>query len=643
MIPELGLLALIAAFWTALAQGVLPLLGVRRQRPEWIALARPACALQTLFTVIAFACLTWAFIADDFSVAYVARHSHDALPLIYKIGAVWGGHEGSLLLWVLELAGWSLALALVSARHSPRRIALPATLAARVLGVLGLLSAGFTAFVLLTSNPFLRLLPAAESGRDLNPLLQDPGLVFHPPMLYMGYVGFAVAYAFAMAVLMDEDSRSPSLQQAWADWARPWTLAAWLFLTLGIGLGAWWAYNELGWGGWWFWDPVENASFMPWLAGTALLHSLAATNKRGQFPRWSLFLAIVCFSLSLLGTFLVRSGILSSVHAFATDPKRGIFILGFLATVIGSSTLLFLARAPRHEEDTKPVALLSREAMLLLNNLLLLAACASVLLGTLYPLALDVLGIGKISVGPPYFNAVFVPLILPICLLMGPGFLARWGHNEAARLLRQLVLPLGLCLPAALLLPLAWGSWHLGASLGLFAALWIATTHLQQIILRLSQGQRPGRPWWGMQLAHLGLALCVAGVTVVKTYETEDDIKLVPGQFVQVGGLPLHFLGVSAVDGPNYQAQRGDFLLGEQRHIQPEKRQYPSSAMPMTEAAIDSTPLRDIYVSLGEAVGDDGAWTLRVYYKPLIGWLWAGALCMALGALLAASGGRRKP
>ncbi|GAB2180461.1 heme lyase CcmF/NrfE family subunit [Denitratisoma sp. agr-D3] len=629
MIPELGVLALILAFWTALAQGLLSLLGAQRRRDDWMALARPACAAHALLLVLAFACLAWAFVDDDFSVAYVARHSHEALPLPYKLGAVWGGHEGSLLLWVLELSLWSLALAWASRR--PPRLPLPAS--ARVLGVLGLLGAGFTAFILLTSNPFARLLPAADGGRDLNPLLQDPGLVFHPPMLYMGYVGFAVAYAFALAALLEDDPAAD-----WSEWAhrsRPWTLAAWLFLTLGIGLGAWWAYNELGWGGWWFWDPVENASFMPWLAGAALLHSLAVTAKRGHFPRWSLFLAVVCFSLSLLGTFLVRSGILSSVHAFATDPKRGIFILAFLATVIGASAWLFLARQSR-ASGGKPFSPLSRETLLLGNNLLLLTACASVLLGTLYPLALDVLGLGKISVGPPYFNSVFVPLVIPVCLLLGPGLASRWGRDSAARLLRQLALPFGLCLPAALLLPLAWGHWSAGAALGLFAALWIAASHVQQIVAKLRSGRRPGRAWWGMVLAHLGFALCVAGITVVKTYETEEDVKLSPGQQVRVGGQALRFVGVTAVPGPNYQAQRGDLVLADGIRLAPEKRQYLTSAMPMTEAAIDSTPWRDIYISLGEAL-EDGAWTLRIYYKPLIGWLWAGALLMAAGALLAAS------
>jgi cytochrome c-type biogenesis protein CcmF len=426
MIPELGTFALILALCVALTQGTLPLIGAHGNRQAWIALARPAAIAQALLLAFAFGCLTTAFVQNDFSVLYVAQHSNTLLPLQYRIAAVWGGHEGSLLLWVLMLVLWALAVALLSRQ-------LPEAMVARVLGVLGLVSAGFLLFILFTSNPFERLLPGAEEGRDLNPLLQDPGLIFHPPMLYMGYVGFSVAFAFAIAALL-----SGQLDAAWARWSRPWTTAAWIFLTLGIALGSWWAYYELGWGGWWFWDPVENASFMPWLVGTALVHSLAVTEKRGSFKNWTVLLAISAFSLSLLGTFLVRSGVLTSVHAFATDPRRGIFILVFLVAVIGSSLALFAWRAPKVGLGGR-FALLSRESLLLTNNVLLVVACASVLLGTLYPLLIDALGAGKLSVGPPYFDAVFVPLMLPAVFLMGVAPFARWkqaSFGELARTLR---------------------------------------------------------------------------------------------------------------------------------------------------------------------------------------------------------------
>ncbi|MCX7897130.1 MAG: heme lyase CcmF/NrfE family subunit [Rhodocyclaceae bacterium] len=626
MIPELGHFALILALFTALVQGTLPLYGAQRGHAQWMALARPAALAVFLLVSVAYLALTWAFYVNDFSVLYVAGHSNTRLPLMYRLAAVWGGHEGSLLLWLLMLAGWSLAVALFSRR-------LPTAMVARVLAVLGLVMAGLLAFVLLTSNPFERLLPAAEEGRSLNPLLQDPGLVFHPPLLYMGYVGLSVAFAFAISALI-----AGQLDAAWARWSRPWTTVAWIFLTLGIALGSWWAYYELGWGGWWFWDPVENASFMPWLIATALIHSLAVTEKRGSFKNWTVLLAIAAFSLSLLGTFLVRSGVLTSVHAFATDPKRGVFILILLAVVIGSSLLLYATRAPQVSLGGR-FALLSRETMLLVNNVLLVVACGAVLLGTLYPLVVDALGLGKISVGPPYFNTVFVPLMLPLLFLVAIGPVLRWKRAEPRELLRPLLLPAVAALVSAALLPWLAGAWRMGVAWALGLAVWIATAIVWQSIDRLRKGM-PTASWWGMQIAHFGIAVFVVGVTMVSSYEEERDVKMSPGEVVTVGGHTFKFLGVSEAEGPNYVAAVGTFELYKDgkrlRLLHPEKRHYDSSAMPMTEAAIDAGFTRDVYVSLGEPLAD-GAWAVRVYYKPFVDWIWGGCLLMAIGGAIAAS------
>ncbi|HNI74886.1 MAG TPA: heme lyase CcmF/NrfE family subunit, partial [Accumulibacter sp.] len=547
-----------------------------------------------------------AFLVNDFSVIYVAQHSNTLLPVPYRAAAVWGGHEGSLLLWVTMLAGWTLAVAGFSRQ-------LPERMVARVLGVLGLVSAGLLLFILLTSNPFERLLPAAEQGRDLNPLLQDPGLIFHPPMLYMGYVGFSVAFAFAIAALL-----SGQLDAAWARWSRPWTTAAWVFLTLGIALGSWWAYYELGWGGWWFWDPVENASFMPWLIGTALIHSLAVTEKRGSFKNWTVLLAISAFSLSLLGTFLVRSGVLTSVHAFATDPRRGIYILLFLATVIGGSLALFAWRAPKVGLGGR-FGLLSRESLLLTNNVLLVVACSSVLLGTLYPLLIDALGLGKLSVGPPYFDAVFVPLMLPAVFLIGVAPFARWKNASAGELSRTLRWAF---LTAALvggLAPFLYGEWKPLVALGLLLALWIVFSAALNFIDRV-QSTRAGlaffhavrrqpRSFFGMHLAHLGVAVFVIGVTVVSAYQSEKDVRMAIGDTVTVAGYTFKLNGVTPNQGPNYRAMVGELELSREgrllRKLFPEKRNYASSAMPMTEAAIDSGLWRDVYVSLGEPIDRD--------------------------------------
>mgnify|MGYP000022253709 FL=1 len=628
MIPELGHLLLYFALGISLAQGVLPLVGAHQDKRDWMLLARPLSYMQGLLVLAAFAMLAASFLRSDFSVLYVASNSNSALPTWYKFAAVWGGHEGSLLLWVMMLSLWALAVAAFSR-------SLPDDMVARVQGVLGLVGAGFLLFILTTSNPFARLIPGADDGRDLNPLLQDPGLIFHPPMLYMGYVGFSVAFAFAIAALL-----SGRLDAAWARWSRPWTTAAWIFLTLGIGLGSIWAYYELGWGGWWFWDPVENASFMPWLVGTALIHSLAVTEKRGSFKNWTVLLAIGAFSLSLLGTFLVRSGVLSSVHAFASDPKRGIFILAFLAVVIGASLTLFAWRAPKVGLGGA-FALVSRETLLLVNNVLLLTAAGAVLLGTLYPLIIDALNLGKLSVGPPYFNTVFVPLMMPVLFLMAAGPVARWKQADLAEIARRLRWAFGVAVAVGISLPFVTGGWSAAVALGLTLALWIFATSAVQIRDRLKTG-RPPRAFWGMHLAHVGVAVTVVGIVMVKNYESERDVRMAPGDTVKAGDYLLRFKGVESVPGPNYTAARGDLDLIRDGQVvlslQPEKRKYLSSAMPMTEAAIDSGVTRDVYVSLGDPLeGDDGAWSVRVYYKPFVAWIWAGALLMATGGLLAAS------
>ncbi|MGA8048753.1 MAG: heme lyase CcmF/NrfE family subunit [Burkholderiales bacterium] len=636
MIPELGHFALIVALTLALVQGTLPIIGAAKGIPGFVAVARPAAQGQFVFVAIAFGCLAWSFLSSDFSVQYVAANSNSKLPLQYKFAAVWGGHEGSLLLWVQMLTLWMLAVTVFSRR-------LPDDVVARILGVMGLVSVGFLTFMLATSDPFDRLLPAAAEGRDLNPLLQDPGMVFHPPMLYMGYVGFSVAFAFAVAALIDG-----RLDAAWARWTRPWTTAAWVFLTLGIALGSAWAYYELGWGGWWFWDPVENASFMPWLVGTALLHSLAVTEKRGGFKAWTVLLAIMAFSLSLLGTFLVRSGVLTSVHAFATDPRRGIFILAFLVLVIGASLTLFAWRAPRVGLGGR-FELVSRESMLLTNNVLLVVAAGAVLLGTLYPLVLDALGLGKISVGPPYFDTVFVPLMTPALFLMGVGPMARWREASVPELAKRLKWALGVSVVTALLVPLALGQWTPMKSFGLLLAFWIFASTGQSLITRLRAQPDAGplgrlravpRAQLGMLLAHAGVGVFVVGVTMVKGYEIERDLKMDPGDTATVGGYTFRFDGVGDARGPNYVAARGTVRVlrdGKPAFtLHPEKRSYSAQEAQMTEAAIHTGITRDLYVSLGDPVGA-GAWTVRIYYKPFVVWIWGGCVVMALGGLLAAS------
>ncbi|NOV21962.1 heme lyase CcmF/NrfE family subunit [Cupriavidus necator] len=637
MIAELGHFTLIVALLVALVQAVVPLAGAARGRLAWMALARPAARVQCLLVALSFAALTWSFISNDFSVRYVAANANSALPLAYRIAAVWGGHEGSMLLWTLMLGLWSLAVSVYSRQ-------LPLAAVARVLAVMGAISAGFLAFLLFASNPFVRLLPPAMEGRDLNPLLQDPGMVFHPPLLYMGYVGFSVTFAFAVAALL-----AGRVDAAWARWSRPWTTVAWAFLTLGIMLGSAWAYYELGWGGWWFWDPVENASFMPWLAGTALMHSLAVTEKRGAFRAWTVLLAIFTFSLSLLGTFLVRSGVLTSVHAFAVDPKRGIFILALLGLVTGLALALYAWRAPRLARRVA-FAAVSRESMLLANNVLLAVAAATVLLGTLYPLLVDVLGLGKISVGPAYFEQVFVPLMAPAVLLMGAAPLARWRHGslpDMARRLRWAALA-SAAIGLGLLLVLRNASALSG--LGLLLAAWCVLSAVASLAARLRQPQgrrlaalRQFTPsYWGMLLAHAGVGIFIAGVTLVSGQESLRELPMRAGDSVSVGGYDFRFAGVSQAGGPNYDALRGTLVASRDGKrvalLHPERRIYRSQDMPTTEAAIDSGLARDLYVALGEHVGnhaEGSAWAVRIHVKPFVDWIWAGCVLMALGGLLA--------
>jgi len=631
MIPELGQFALIMALGMALVQSVLPLIGAQRGISSWVALAKPAALGHTFFMMLSFGLLTYSFLVHDFSVAYVAQNSNTKLPVLYLVSGVWGAHEGSLLLWALILASWTGLVALFSR-------SVPEVMTARVIGVLGLVSVGFVLFMLLTSNPFDRLVNPPMEGRDLNPLLQDPGLAIHPPMLYMGYVGFAVPFAFAIAAML-----GGRLDAAWARWSRPWTNMAWLFLTLGIALGSWWAYYELGWGGWWFWDPVENASFMPWLVGTALMHSLAVTEKRAAFKAWTVLLAIFTFSLSLLGTFLVRSGVLTSVHAFASDPARGLFILIFLATVVGLSLALYSWRAPQIRSTVR-FDLISRETALLMNNVVLVVAAAAVLLGTLYPLVLDALSLGKISVGPPYFNTVFLPLTAPLAMLIGVGSLARWKRDSFGNLFNKLKTPLlvslvlGLAYAYALTPSFMWQ-----AAVGMVLAFWVVLSTVWGIRDRLGAHHNVRhipRGYWGMVLGHVGISVFIVGVTLTSLYSTEKDIKLGPGDSYETSGFTFNFAGVQDTRGPNYIAHRGSVTIfqdGKQiAHLEPEKRTYLVQTMPMTEAGIDAGLFRDLFVALGEDLGN-GQWSVRIYYKPFVRWLWLAALIMSLGGLLAAT------
>ena len=639
MIPEIGVFSLVLALLVALVQGTLPLAGAHWGVSGWVRLARPAALGQFVFAAMAFACLAWSFLDNDFSVLYVASNSHADLPAAYRFAAVWGGHEGSMLLWLCLLTAWALAVALFSRQ-------LPDAYVARVLAVMAWLGVGFLLFLLFLSNPFTRLMPPALEGRDLNPLLQDPGMVVHPPILYMGYVGFSVAFAFAIAALL-----SGELNAAWARWSRPWTVAAWMFLTLGILLGSAWAYYVLGWGGWWFWDPVENASFMPWLVGTALIHSLAVTEKRGAFRSWTVLLAICTFSLSLLGTFLVRSGVLTSVHAFAVDPGRGLFILAFMVAVVGGSLLLFGWRAPRIGLGGR-FSVLSRESLLLANNVVLTVAAMAVLIGTLYPLALDVLAGQKISVGPPYFEAVFVPIMVPAIFLMGVGPVARWKHAPLPELARRLRWALAASGAAAVLLPLTLPAGQRGwSALSTFALLFAgwavasAAAHAWQRLRGapggwLDRARRQPRGWYGMLVAHAGIGVFIFGATMANGFDSRQELKLQVGESTTLAGFAFRFDGVAPARGPNFDAQRATVRVTRKGEavatLHPEKRTYRAQQMALSQAAIDVGLTRDLFVALGEPT-EDRAWTLRIHVKPFMAWIWAGCLLMALGGLLAAT------
>ncbi|PSJ46234.1 heme lyase NrfEFG subunit NrfE [Zobellella endophytica] len=634
MIPEIGQFTLILALAASVVLSIYPLLGAARGNVGMMLLARPLAYAQFGFLLVSFLCLTWAFVVHDFTVLYVASNSNSLLPLEYRISAVWGAHEGSLLLWVLILAGWTAAVARFSR-------ALPLDAVARVLSVMGMVGIGFLLFVLLTSNPFERTLPYFPvDGRDLNPLLQDPGLIFHPPMLYMGYVGFSVAFAFAIASLM-----TGKLDSAWARWSRPWTMAAWIFLTLGIALGSWWAYYELGWGGWWFWDPVENASFMPWLAGTALIHSLAVTEKRATFKAWTVLLAIMAFSLSLLGTFLVRSGVLVSVHAFASDPTRGLFILVFLMLVVGSSLLLYAIKGAEVKSHGKH-ELASRETMLLGNNIILMAGLVVVLIGTLLPLVHKELGLGSISIGAPFFNSLYAWLIIPFALLLGAGPLFRWRRQQMREVNGKLLLALVVSMVLGLGLPWWFAeSFEPWAALGLGLGVFIVVTSLQETWVRATHKhsfgvgvRKLGNSHWAMILGHVGLAVSIIGIACTQIYSIERDVRMAKGDSVTFADYTFTFEGIERADGPNYEGHKGVISVAENgrplSELHAEKRLYLVQRMPMTEAAIDAGFTRDLYAALGEEL-DDGAWAIRLYYKPFVRWIWFGALLMSAGGVIA--------
>jgi cytochrome c-type biogenesis protein CcmF len=627
MIPELGQICLTIALCIALAQAFFPLVGAHRGNRAWMAVAVPAAAGQFVFVALAFAFLAWSFINNDFSVLIVASNSNSELPLMYRFAAVWGGHEGSLVLWVLLLGCWTLAVTISSRR-------LPDDLSSRILGVMGFVSAGLLLYILLTSNPFLRLSPIPLDGNDLNPLLQDPAMAIHPPMLYAGYVGFSVAFSFAIAAML-----AGRIDQQWARWVRPWTTGAWMFLTLGIALGSWWAYYELGWGGWWFWDPVENASFMPWLVGTALIHSLAVTEKRGLFKSSTLLLAIGAFSLSLLGTFLVRSGVLISVHAFASDPSRGVFILALLAVIVGGALGLYAWRAPdlNREVGFKPF---SRETFILVNNILLSIAAGLILLGTLFPLILEALDVGKISVGKPYFETVFVIPMLPLLLVAGVGMHVAWRSADPMALLKRLRWLAVLALVCGIIVPVvAYGTNTVLTAVGTAAGLWMVFSSLRDPVAQLfGKGPRLTQAMVAMCLAHLGVGLFVLGVTVTSSFTIETDQRIAPGESVTVADYTIEFGVPYEVQGPNYVALRSDMEITRDGRpvtvLHPEKRVYRVQKSPMTEADIDSGWRHDLFIALGDNLGQN-AWSVRIQYKPLIRFIWLGAIVMALGGLVA--------
>ena len=633
MIAELGHFSLILALAMAIIQSAFPIMGAATGNLTYMSLARPAARLQFLFVSISFGILVYSFLINDFSISYVANNSNTLLPWVYRFSAVWGAHEGSLLLWTLILSIWTIAVTFFSHR-------LPEYFLSRVIGVMGLVSIGFLLFMLFTSNPFERIFPIPLDGADLNPLLQDPGLIIHPPILYMGYVGFSVAFGFAIAALL-----GGNLDTTWARWSRPWTLLAWIFLTIGIALGSWWAYYELGWGGWWFWDPVENASFMPWLIGTALIHSLAATDKREIFKNWTILLAICAFALSLLGTFLVRSGVITSVHAFATDPTRGVFILALLAIFVGGSLVLYAFRAPSTKSGGK-FKLLSRETFLLFNSILFLVAMLTVLLGTIYPLIIEALNLGKLSVGAPYFNAVFVPIMAPVIIFLGLGVLTKWKQDDFSQLLKQLrnllisSLFIGICIGL-----IFFENNQLKSIAGIVAALWISTTTLYSLFVKVKNKKNKlaamriiSRSFYGMLVAHIGFAVCIVGITITSQHSVDIHQRMKVGDIIEFSDYQFHLKDLKTVSGPNYEATEAvvdvtkdeDFITT----LRSQKRIYTVRNMPMTEAGIDAGFTRDIYMALGEPL-DNESWSVRLYHKPFVRWIWLGAILMAIGGLLA--------
>lgn len=628
MIAEIGLFSLILALMASIMLALIPLVGLQLKRVDWMDSAKTYAGFQFLFVAMAYVCLTYCFLTDDFSVVYVVSNSSLLLPWFYKLCAVWGGHEGSMLLWVAILSFWMILVGFLSS-------CLDREMRARVLVVLGWLSIGFILFLLTTSNPFLRQFQVLNTqGRDLNPLLQDPGFLFHPPMLYMGYVGFSVAFAFAIAALW-----AGKVEASWSKWTRPWTLAAWCCLTAGITLGSWWAYRELGWGGWWFWDPVENASFMPWLVGTALLHSLAVTEQRQQFKAWTMLLAIAAFSLSLIGTFLVRSGVLTSVHAFAVDPQRGLFILGFLLLVIGGSLVLFLFRAQTLQTGSSPSPV-SRESALLLNNVFLVVIMLTVLMGTVYPLLIEGLGLGKLSVGAPYFNAVFVPLMIPMLVIMGIGIHLRWNKDNWRTVVKKLnwIALLSILLPIIILYVTS-SNFDGSALMGLMLAFWVVLSTLSAVARRIMDRGFNGvsQAYWGMVIAHCGVAASVIGIAVSTAYGVQDDVQMAPGTSINLVGYQIEFLSQTDLTGPNYNGTQAAFKISHNDKIKliyPEKRVYSIGQMAMTESAIDVTPFRDIYVAMGEPLANQ-SWSIRLYYKPFVRWIWGGGFLILAGGFLA--------
>ena len=630
MIPELGQISLILALVLATLLATIPLYGAWKNDSRLMALAPSLVIGHFVFALMAYLVLTVAFINHDFTVTYVAMNSNLLLPLFYRVSAVWGGHEGSLLLWILMLAGWMLAVLMFSR-------ALPTAYRTRVLSVMGMVSIGFLLFTLLTSNPFERILPGPPDGQDLNPLLQDPGMIFHPPLLYMGYVGFAVAFGFAIAGLL-----GGKVERDWVRWSRPWTLTAWAFLTAGITLGSWWAYYELGWGGWWFWDPVENASFIPWLIGTALIHSQAVTEKRGAFPAWTVLLAIAAFSMSLLGTFLVRSGVLTSVHAFANDPERGMFILAFMTVITGGALLLYALRAPRIMAG-EGFDFVSRETALMLNNMFFAVSAGMVLLGTLYPLVSDFMGWAQVSVGPPYFSAMFILLMTPVVMLIPLGPMSRWKQDGLGRILK----PLALSAAAAIVLGIAisaWlGAWSARAITGWIGGLWLIFGTFSYVRTAL-RGRRRGLPRHqiGMIMAHAGIGVFVIGVAMVSSSTLQRDVRVEPGQTVEIEGYRFELTEVASVKGSNWIADEARFIVyrGDKQlyAMSPQKRRYHRSGQVMTQVALRPGFTRDLYIAMGERLDDStNAWSIRIHIKPFVRWIWAGALLLALGGLVSAS------